>query len=171
MNDEATSNNPVDETVRITGSVDQGFKPHIDKPRAVLIGANNGMASMIFLAEALRDRHDAHWKPLVFLEAGHAFPFRMRPSTIIVDGMPDGVIAGLSVLDEQGIPSRLSSPADLPGCYDGSIIDLADAWLATLNNDTLKEVEVFVCGPTPLLKSTAKVARKFGVVCQVSMDK
>jgi dihydroorotate dehydrogenase electron transfer subunit len=34
----------------------------------------------------------------------------------------------------------------------------------------LQQVELFVCGPTPLLKTAAQVARQLGVACQVSME-
>lgn len=160
----------VGEKISMTGPIGQGFTPHTDKPRTVLIGGGYGVPPMVFLAETLRDRSDADWKPLVFMGSELPFPFRTRPSTILVDGMPDGVIAALSFLDEQGIPSRLSSRSDFPGCHDGLVTDLASAWLATLNSETLKEVELFVCGPTPLLKAAAQVARRFGVACQVSME-
>ncbi|MGD9843123.1 MAG: FAD-binding oxidoreductase [Steroidobacteraceae bacterium] len=160
----------IGEKVSMTGPIGQGFKPHIDKPRTVLIGGGYGVPPMIFLAEHLRDRNDANWKPLVLMGSELPFPFRTRPSTIMVDGMPDGVIAGLTFLDEQGIPSRLSSWSDFPGCHSGFVTDLATAWLATLNKNELQEVELFVCGPTPLLKTAAQVARHFGVACQVSME-
>jgi len=29
---------------------------------------------------------------------------------------------------------------------------------------------MFACGPTPMLQATARVARKFGVPCQVSLE-
>jgi dihydroorotate dehydrogenase electron transfer subunit len=160
----------IGDKLSMTGPIGQGFVPHADKPRTVLIGGGYGIPPMIFLAETLRNRDDAPWKPLVFMGSELPFPFRTRPSTILVDGMPDGVIAALSFLDEQGIPSRLSSRAELPGCHDGLVTELAEAWLATLNDETLKEVELFVCGPTPLLKAAAQVAQRFGVACQVSME-
>ncbi len=160
----------IGDKLSMTGPIGQGFVLHPDKPRTVLIGGGYGVPPMIFLAETLRDRSDASWKPLVFMGSELPFPFRTRPSTILVDGMPDGVIAALSFLDEQGIPSRLSSRSDFPGCHDGLVTDLASAWLTTLSEDTLKEVELFVCGPTPLLKAAAQVARRFGVACQVSME-
>ena len=34
----------------------------------------------------------------------------------------------------------------------------------------LAEVEMFACGPTPMLQATARVARRFGVPCQVSLE-
>ena len=43
---------------------------------------------MVFLAEALRDDARAAWKPLVLMGSEIPFPFRARPSTILVPGMP-----------------------------------------------------------------------------------
>ncbi|MGC3981693.1 MAG: dihydroorotate dehydrogenase electron transfer subunit [Steroidobacteraceae bacterium] len=159
----------IGEKVSMTGPIGHGFKPHPDRPRTVLIGGGYGVPPTIFLAETLHARSEG-WKPLVFMGSELPFPFRTRPSTIMVDGMPDGVIAALTFLDEQGIASRLSSRSDFPGCHDGLVTDLAHAWLSTLNADTLKEVELFVCGPTPLLRAAAQVARHFGIACQVSME-
>ena len=35
---------------------------------------------------------------------------------------------------------------------------------------TLKGVVVYCCGPTPMMKATARVAEEFGVMCQVSLE-
>ena len=161
---------PIGESINITGPIGQGFKPHADKPRTVLIGGGYGIPPMIFLAEQLKQRTDAAWKPLVLMGSELAFPFRTRPSTIMVDGMPAGAIAALGFLDEQGIPSRLSSRSDFPGCHDGVITELAHAWLSTLNTTTLNEVELFVCGPKLLLKAASQLAKEFDIPCQVSME-
>jgi dihydroorotate dehydrogenase electron transfer subunit len=34
----------------------------------------------------------------------------------------------------------------------------------------LQEVEIFSCGPTPMLKAVAALAREFEVACQVSLE-
>jgi len=88
----------------------------------------------------------------------------------MVAGMPDGVIAGLTSLDEMGIPSRLASASDLPGCHQGWVTELATAWLQTLDATALTEVELFACGSAPLLNATTQVANRFGVACQLSQD-
>ena len=64
----------------------------------------------------------------------------------------------------------MASKADYPGCFDGFVTALADAWLASLGPAELAEVEIFSCGPTPMLEATAKVARRYGVPCQVSLE-
>src|ERR1700730_14878217 len=89
----------------------------------------------------------APFKPLVLLGSDTPFPFRPRPSVIVVPGIPTGVIACMPLLEEWGIASRLASTADLPGCFDGTVTDLADAWLSSLSPTDISEVEVFACGP------------------------
>jgi dihydroorotate dehydrogenase electron transfer subunit len=98
------------------------------------------------------------------------FPFATRPSTILVDGMPEGAIACLPELDGIGVPSRLASGAGFPGCYEGFVTELAREWLQRLDAGTLAQVEVFACGPTPMLKAAAALARAFDLPCQVSLE-
>ena len=80
---------------------------------------------MVFLADRLRGRTDAQWQPLVLLWSETPFPFRIRPSQIVVPGIPDGTIACMPMMDEWGIPSRLASRAEFPGCFDGAVTQLA----------------------------------------------
>jgi dihydroorotate dehydrogenase electron transfer subunit len=156
--------------VSVLGPIGHGFVPHVERPRTLLIGGGVGIPPMVFLAERLRDRTDVAWKPLVLMGSEIPFPFRTRPSQIVVPGIPAGSIACMPLLDEWGIPSRLASKSDFPGCFDGFVTELADAWLASLSPKELAEVEIFSCGPTPMLEATARVARKYGVPCQVSLE-
>jgi dihydroorotate dehydrogenase electron transfer subunit len=98
------------------------------------------------------------------------FPFRTRPSTIIVPGVPDGTIACMPLLDAWGVPSRLATLAGFAGCYPGYVTQLATEWLRSLDAAQLAEVGIFACGPTPMLRACAEVAREFGVPCQVSLE-
>jgi dihydroorotate dehydrogenase electron transfer subunit len=158
------------DVVSVLGPIGRGFTPHVDKPRALLIGGGVGIPPMIFLAERLRDRRDADWKPLVLMGSEIPFPFRTRPSQILVPGIPAGSIACMPMLDEWGIASRLASRSDFPGCYDGFVTELADAWLGSLGPTELAQVEVFACGPTPMLAACARLARKYDIACQVSLE-
>ena len=85
-------------------------------------------------------------------------------------GLPADVIACMPLLEDWGVPSRLATLAGFPGCYDGYVTDLAAEWLGSLDAAALAEVEMFACGPTPMLQAAAKVARRFGVPCQVSLE-
>jgi len=152
------------------GPIGKPFTPRPERPRPLLIGGGVGIPPMVFLADRLRGRTDAPWKPLVLMGSEIPFPFRTRPSTILVAGMPAGSIACMPLLEEWGIASRLATKAGFAGCYDGYVPALADEWLATLGTKELSQVEVFACGPTPMLKATAAVARRHSVPCQVSLE-
>jgi dihydroorotate dehydrogenase electron transfer subunit len=167
---EALSQQPVGATLSVMGPIGQGFRPSPARPRALLVGGGVGIPPMVFLAEALRVRRDAAWQPLVLMGSEIPFPFRARPSTILVPGMPDGAIACMPLLEDWGVPSRLATLAGFPGCFDGYVTDLAATWLSSLDATALAEVEMFACGPTPMLMAAAKVARCFGVPCQVSLE-
>jgi len=160
----------VGESINALGPIGNGFVPHRERPRTLLVGGGVGIPPMVFLAERLREDTSAPWKPLVLMGSEIPFPFRARPSTILVPGMPEGVIACMPLLDEWGIPSRLTSLAGYAGCHEGYVTDLAATWLASLDRAALSEVEMFACGPTPMLKAAAAVARKFGIACQVSLE-
>jgi dihydroorotate dehydrogenase electron transfer subunit len=158
------------ERLSTLGPIGRPFMAHPARPRALLIGGGVGIPPMIFLADRLRARKDADWKPLVLMGSEIPFPFRARPSHIVVAGIPDGSIACMPLLDEWGVGSRLASRADFPGCFDGFVTALADRWLELLSPAGLAEVEIFACGPTPMLQATAKLARRFDVPCQVSLE-
>jgi dihydroorotate dehydrogenase electron transfer subunit len=167
---ELLAHRKVGDRISVLGPIGVGFTLHMHKPRALLIGGGVGIPPMVFLADQLRSRDDASWKPLVLMGSEIPFPFRARPSSILVPGMPEGVIAAMPLLDEWSIPSRLASFADFAGCYLGYVTDLAAAWLASLDASARSEVEIFACGPTPMLKAAAEVARRFEVPCQVSLE-
>jgi dihydroorotate dehydrogenase electron transfer subunit len=158
------------EKISTLGPIGRPFVVHPERPRALLIGGGVGIPPMIFLADRLRARKDAEWRPLVLMGSEIPFPFRARPSRIVVTGIPDGSIACMPQLDEWGIASRLASRADFPGCFDGFVTELAHRWLELLSPATLAQVEIFACGPTPMLEATAKLARRFNVPCQVSLE-
>ena len=158
------------DTLSTLGPIGKPFILHPERPRPLLIGGGVGIPPMVFLADRLRGRTDAAWKPLVLMGSEIPFPFRARPSTVLVAGMPAGSIACMPLLEEWGIASRLATKAGFAGCYDGYVPALADEWLATLGPEELAQVEIFACGPTAMLKATAAVARRHGVACQVSLE-
>ena len=98
------------------------------------------------------------------------FPFQSRPSTILLPGMPDGVIASMPLLESWGVASRLATRSGFPGCFDGFVTELAETWLQSLDDQALSEVEIFACGPTPMLEATTRVAARFSLPCQVSLE-
>ena len=168
------------EELSVLGPIGRPFVAHPERPRTLLLGGGVGIPPMVLLAERLSARNrDAGgggaasgggWKPLVLMGSEVPFPFRTRPSKIILPGMPAGTLASMPLLEEWGVPSRLASCSDFPGCFAGFVTELADTWLASLGAAELAEVEIFSCGPTPMLQASAALARRYGVPCQVSLE-
>ncbi len=158
------------DSVSIIGPIGKPFSLHPERPRPLLIGGGVGIPPMVFLADRLRVEIPGLYQPLVLMGSEIPFPFRPRPSVIVVAGMPTGSIACMPLLDQWGIASRPASRAGFPGCYEGFVTELADEWLSTLAAPQLAEVELFACGPTPMLAAAAAVARQHGVPCQASLE-
>lgn len=156
------------ERLSVMGPIGKPFQPHRERPRTLLIGGGVGIPPMVFLAEHLKA--DKHWRPLVLMGSEVPFPFTPRPSRILVPGLPDGVIAAMPLLEDWGIASRLASLQGYPGCFEGYITDLARVWLLTLTEAQRAEVQIFACGPHPMLAATARLAREFDLPCQVSLE-
>ncbi len=158
------------ENVSVLGPIGRPFRAHRERPRPLLLGGGVGIPPMVFLAERLHLEPGVPWKPLVLMGSEVPFPFRTRPSTLLVPGIPAGTIACMPLLEEWGVPSRLASRSDFPGCFPGLVTELADAWLGSLGSAQLAELEIFSCGPTPMLAASTSLARRYGVPCQVSLE-
>jgi dihydroorotate dehydrogenase electron transfer subunit len=157
------------ERVSLLGPIGVPFRLHRERSRPVLIGGGVGIPPMIFLADVLRG-HKETYQPFVIMGSEVPFPFSPRPSTIMVPGMPDGIIACMPLLEDWGIASRLASQQGFPGCHDGYVTDLARRYLDALDDSQRQQIEIFSCGPHPMLEAVAKVAKDYGVPCQVSLE-
>jgi len=98
------------------------------------------------------------------------FPFEAKPSQIMMSELPSDVIACMPLLEDWGIASRLTSLQNYAGCFQGYVTDLARHWLNNLDDAARQEVEIFTCGPTPMLKAVSQLAREYDLPCQVSLE-
>ncbi|MCA1805061.1 MAG: dihydroorotate dehydrogenase electron transfer subunit [Xanthomonadaceae bacterium] len=156
------------ETLSLLGPIGVPFQVHPERPRPLLLGGGVGIPPMVFLADSLRG--NGAWQPFVVMGSEVPFPFQARPSQFLVPGLPEGVIAAMPLLEDWGIPSRLASLQGYPGVFEGYVTDLARAWLQGLTESERAEVEVFSCGPHPMLAAVARLAREFDLPCQVSLE-
>lgn len=157
----------VGETVSVLGPIGRPFEPDPARPRVLAIGGGVGMPPMLFLAERLRG---TAFSPLLLLGSEVAFPFQPRPSALLVDGMPAGTIAALPLAEDWGVPSRLASGQGFPGCFEGHVTALADAYLATLDEAALTRTQIAACGPTSMLRAAAAVAARYRLPAQLCLE-
>ena len=107
------------ELISVLGPIGKPFQPDPQRPRSLLIGGGVGMPPMVFIADTQRNDQQAAWKPFAIMGSEIPFPFKARPSQIMVNGLPDGVIGCMPLLDDWGIPSRLASLQGYAGCFEG----------------------------------------------------
>ena len=155
--------------LNLLGPIGNPFKRQGYRNTPLLIGGGVGIPPMVFLAEHIMKQAKAV-QPFVIMGSEIPFPFTPRPSRIMVEGLPGAAIACMPLLEDWGIASRLTTRQGYPGCYDGFVTDLARLWLAALSADERRQVEIFSCGPTPMLQAVARLAREFSLPCQVSLE-
>ncbi len=158
----------VGDELSVLGPIGVPFRMDGYRRFPLLIGGGVGIPPMVYLAEHMK-KNAPRCKPLVLAGSEVPFPFTAVPSQIMIDGMPDGVIATMPLMEDWGIPCRLASLQGYSGCYQGYVTDLARAWLSAPGRD-VSEVEIYSCGPTPMLKAVARVAANFNIPCQVSLE-
>ena len=73
-------------------------------------------------------------------------------------------------MEDWNIPCRLTSTQGYPGCYEGYVTDLARIWLDSLTDEQRNEVEIFSCGPHPMLEAVAQLASEYSLPCQISLE-
>ncbi len=157
------------DVIDLLGPIGRPFEVDAARTRPLLIGGGVGIPPMIFLAQALRARLET-LSPLVLMGSEVPFPFQARPSRIVLETMPEGVIGAMPLLDDWGIASRLASRQGYAGCHEGLVTELARRWLEALGEAQRRQVAVYACGPHPMLEAVAALARDHRLPCQVSLE-
>ena len=154
----------IGEVLSIIGPIGNGFEL-TDKKLPLLIGGGVGMPPMIAIAQQMKDtNHD----PFVILGSEVPFPFTPELSKI---GNPcPNASHTMPLLEEWNVACRLASLQDYKGVFKGYVTDLAREYLNTLSTDELAQVEVYSCGPHPMLEAVAKLAKEYDLPCQVSLE-
>jgi dihydroorotate dehydrogenase electron transfer subunit len=156
------------EVLSVLAPIGHGFTVDPARPRLLALGGGVGIPPMIFLADQVRA--DRRLLPLVLMGSEVPFPFELAESQLAVDGVSKAATHAVRLLEEWGVPSRLASNAGIAGAHRGYITDLARDALQAMSESERSETQVFACGPTPMLKAVAKLARDFDLPCQVALE-
>ncbi|MBT8081507.1 MAG: dihydroorotate dehydrogenase electron transfer subunit [Gammaproteobacteria bacterium] len=157
------------DTISVLGPIGKPFEFNEDRPNTLLIGGGVGIPPMVFIAERLR-HEPGKWQPFAILGSEIPFPFELQASRLVVPGVPADVSSTMPLLEDWGIPARLTSLQGYDGCFEGYVTVLADAWLDALPLEALAKTEIFACGPTPMLRAVADLAARHDLPCQVSLE-
>ncbi len=156
----------VGETIPMLGPIGRAFDLSDTAKRYVLIGGGVGIPPMIFAADALQGQADC----VVFAGSEVAFPFALKPSTMLLPGVSGNAILSITSLEERDIPCRLASNAGLYGCYEGHVPNLAHDYLSALADAERARCVLLSCGPHPMLHAVARLGRELDVPTFLSLE-
>jgi len=160
------SKRPVGDVIPMLGPIGQPFDLSDTSKRYVLIGGGVGIPPMIFAAAHLQNKADC----VVFAGSEVAFPFALKPSTMLLPGVNGNTILSIASLEDRDIPCRLASNAGLYGCYEGHVPNLAHDYLAALCETERARCVLLSCGPHPMLHAVAQVGREFELPTFLSLE-
>jgi dihydroorotate dehydrogenase electron transfer subunit len=159
----------VGELLSLMGPIGKPFTLSKSRRRPLLIGGGVGIPPMVYLAESIYQGEE-DFQPLALMGSEIPFPFESIQSSLPVSGVVESCSATMPLLEDWGIPARLATHAGFEGCFDGFITELARGYLQSLTEAELAEVELFSCGPHPMLAAVAALAKEFGLPCQLSLE-
>ncbi|MEO5363834.1 MAG: dihydroorotate dehydrogenase electron transfer subunit [Magnetococcus sp. DMHC-8] len=154
---------PWEVTAPLLGPIGRPFTPPTG-PRALLVAGGVGLAPLDFLARRLALR-GVQTTLLWGLEADPPWPVAHEPAGA-------GLTAGLALchLRQQGIASRLASLTPRAGFFHGYVTDLAADHLQRLTPAERGDLRLYTCGPLPMMAALARVADRFGLPGEASLE-
>ena len=155
----------IGDVLSVIGPIGNGFEL-TDRKIPLLIGGGVGMPPMIAIAQKIKD--NAYYNPYVILGSEVPFPFEASQSSL--SGFNSSSFYTMPLLEEWRVPCGLASLQDYEGVYKGYVTDLAREYLDSLSSSDLKEVEVFTCGPNPMLEAVSKLSNEYNLPCQASLE-
>ena len=155
----------IGDVLSVIGPIGNGFEL-TDRKIPLLIGGGVGMPPMIAIAQKIKD--NAYYNPYVILGSEVPFPFEASQSSL--SGFNSSSFHTMPLLEEWRVPCGLASLQDYEGVYKGYVTDLAREYLDSLSSSDLKEVEVFTCGPNPMLEAVSKLSNEYNLPCQASLE-
>lgn len=168
----ALSRTEVGDVLSVLGPIGNGFSPDRSRPRKLMLGGGVGIPPMVFLAEQLHAGGTgiSLADSLVVMGSEVPFPFDPIASGRRIEGIAATTNKAMPDLEFTGVPSRLASLQGYDGCHEGYVTDLAGKWLEAMSADELGQVEVFACGPEPMLAAGAQLAADYGLPCQLCLE-
>ena len=155
----------IGDIVSVIGPIGNGFEVTENKI-PLLIGGGVGMPPIIAMAQELKG--NSLYKPYVILGSEVPFPFDASESKL--NGYQSSKFHTMPLLEEWGIPCGLASLQNYDGVYQGYVTGLAKDFLDSLSSDDLSNVEIYTCGPHPMLEAVSKLASEYSIPCQASLE-
>ena len=155
----------IGDMLSVIGPIGNGFQM-TDKKIPLLIGGGVGMPPIIAIAQNIKDND--YYNPYVIL--GSEVPFPFTPISSNLAGFCSSTLKTMPLLEDWNIGCGLASLQNFKGVYNGYVTTLASEYLDSLSEDDLLKVEIFSCGPHPMLEAVSQLAKDYKLPCQVSLE-
>ncbi|OSM00300.1 dihydroorotate dehydrogenase electron transfer subunit [Magnetofaba australis] len=156
------------ELVAMLGPIGKPFTPVDASRRALLIGGGVGVAPVEFLARRL-GLSGVETTLLIGMESDSPLP--LKPAEKPLAGLEDGPVnLALTSAEKAGVTSRLACLTERRGWYQGYVTDLAAAHLSALTAEDLARTTLYVCGPTVMMQAAARLAQRFDLTGEASLE-
>ena len=96
------------------------------------LGSNLSQAAVFDAGKRWHQTPHPKGRFIALLHADAGFAFQPKPASFMLNLAPEAIGAS-PLLEDWRIPNRLASSEDLPGCLEGSIVSLYQAWLSNLD--------------------------------------
>ncbi len=134
------------EEIALLGPLGTGF--HL-KPGVIpiLVGGGLGVAPLLFLAQGLKGQR----------------------GVVIIGAITKSQLLRLEPFRETGLEILVATEDGSFG-NKGLVTEVLDRLLSRLDDDAKRDIEVFSCGPYPMLRAVYHLCQEYDVGCQVSME-
>ncbi len=148
--------------VNLLGPLGNGFKLPVQKDLAILLAGGMGAPPLLHLASILK-RQQPECRIAAFVGSKNCdhLPFTIRI------GNKTGVV--LEEFEQLNVDCHIATDDGSAG-YKGFVTSCAEEWLSKSRWHANATV-IYACGPERMLAATAKLALKYDIDCQVSMER
>ncbi|MEA1964316.1 MAG: dihydroorotate dehydrogenase electron transfer subunit [Candidatus Aerophobetes bacterium] len=150
------SNKRVGEEVDILGPSGRGFRINPSLRRAILVAGGIGVASLYFLAHKLMEILEKEQKK-------SSIPLPL----ILIGAKNKGKILEEEEFKSLKVEVKVATDDGSKG-FKGEVVDFFTSLFLT--PDSLSSVNVYACGPLPMLKKIAILSHKYKFSCQLALE-
>jgi dihydroorotate dehydrogenase electron transfer subunit len=154
--------------ISVIGPLGKGFTLPEGLEHVCLVGGGVGIPPMFYLAERLARSSVMNVTAFVGAQREDLLPLTFMDLSSSDEGEP---LPNVEEFAEFDFPTAITTDDGSVG-LKGYVTDALRRFLQKRleKNGHLNNVIVYCCGPTPMMKATARVAAAFNVVCQVSLE-
>jgi dihydroorotate dehydrogenase electron transfer subunit len=149
-----------------------GFDVPLGLDLACLVGGGVGIPPMMYLAKYLARRNCKVAVAFIGAQRHDLLPVTFTPPPDGKESSEDGdPVLNVEEFKEYGFPAVITTDDGSLG-MKGYVTQALRRFLdeRQVQSGRLTNTTVYCCGPTPMMKATARVAAEFGVPCQVSLE-